>query len=171
MADLRLTAGVSPTFQQSAFLTSVLLSQSPVQLLPDALHRRDAEPAQLGEEVPVLHRGPPVSCGHRWDVHPGQETLPEAAARRLGQTDSGVQHRPQQRENRYAGVSERLPFPGMVSMAAVTRSLLPKLCCFFFFNADLLLEIINYYCTSLFLNIYDWDQDVSVFFLAFSKSP
>lgn len=37
-----------------------------------------------------------------------------------------------------------------------------------FFNADLLLEIINYYCTSLFLNIYDWDLDVSAFFLAFS---
>lgn len=97
----------------------------PVEPLPAARGRRDPEPAQLGEEVPVLRRGPAVPRGHRRDLRPGQETLPEAAVGRLGRSDGGVQHRPQQRQNRYVGVSERLPFPGPVAMAAGTGSPLP----------------------------------------------
>lgn len=46
-----------------------------------------------------------VAGGHRRDVHAGQGAVPEPAARGLGKTDGGVQHRAQQREDRYvAGV-------------------------------------------------------------------
>lgn len=92
MANPRLTSWCFTHISTIASLTSVALFP---------LHHRDAEPAQLGEEVPVLQRDAPVPRGHRWRLRPGQETLPEAAAGRLGPTHSGVQHRPQQRENRY----------------------------------------------------------------------
>lgn len=69
------------------------------------LAHRHPEPAKLGEEVPVVQQRQAVAGGHRRDVHAGQGAVPEPAARGLGKTYGGVQHRAQQREDRYvAGV-------------------------------------------------------------------
>lgn len=132
-------------------------------LLP--LHHRDAEPAQLGEEVRVLHRDSPVSCGHRWDAHPGQETLPEAAVRRLGPTDRGVQHRPQQRENRYVWRCWTSPVSG--------SGLHGNRCCpnFFFLQQPTLGDY-----SLITVSLYFWTYMTGIwksvhFFLAFRKLP